>query len=108
MTSTPEAAPPTDQPRPRRLVGRTAIVTGGSGGLGSAFSLALANAGANVAVAFIGNPAPAQTLVAQIQALGAKSIALEADITDPAAVKAMLSLPVFGGRSRSSRRSRFL
>lgn len=74
-----------------KLEGKTAIVTGGSGGLGSAFSLALAGAGANVGVAFIGNPAPAQDLVAQIQALGVKSSALEADITDPAAVKAMFA-----------------
>ncbi len=74
-----------------KLAGKTAIVTGGSGGLGSAFSLALAGAGANVGVAFIGNPSPAQALVAQIQALGVKSIALEADITDPAAVKAMFA-----------------
>jgi glucose 1-dehydrogenase len=75
----------------RKLEGKTAIVTGGSGGLGSAFSLALANAGANVGVAFIGNPAPANELVLQIQALGVKSIALEADITDPAAVKAIFA-----------------
>ena len=75
----------------KSLEGKTAIVTGGAGGLGTAFSLALANAGANVGVAFIGNPAPAQALVQQIQALGVKSITLEADITDPAAVKAMFT-----------------
>ena len=75
----------------KSLEGKTAIVTGGAGGLGTAFSLALANAGANVGVAFIGNPAPAQALVQQIQALSVKSITLEADITDPAAVKAMFT-----------------
>ena len=75
----------------QKLAGKTALVTGGSGGLGTSFSLALANAGANVGVAYIGNPAPALALVAQIQALGLKSIALETDITDPAAVKAMFA-----------------
>jgi glucose 1-dehydrogenase len=82
-----------------KLSGRNAIVTGGSGGLGTAYCLELAKAGANVGVGYIGKPEAANALVLELQGLGVKAIALEADISDPEKVAAMFSSAeqAFGG-----------
>uniref|UniRef100_J3LST4 Uncharacterized protein n=1 Tax=Oryza brachyantha TaxID=4533 RepID=J3LST4_ORYBR len=47
---------------PMMLHGRVAIVTGGAGGIGSAVSKHLTSLGARVAVAYVGDPAPAKAL----------------------------------------------
>jgi 2-dehydro-3-deoxy-D-gluconate 5-dehydrogenase len=60
------------------LHGRTAIVTGGSRGLGEAMSLALAEAGANVVV--VSSSAKVQETAAKIRAIGRRSLGLEADL----------------------------
>jgi len=62
------------------LTGKTALVTGGNTGLGRAIALALAQAGADVAVTYFSNPGE-QTADA-IRALGRKSLALRLDVTD--------------------------
>lgn len=65
------------------LSGRTAIVTGGNTGLGQAFALALATAGANVFVpSLVTDDGTTERLIA---AVGAESAFLEADITRPGA-----------------------
>ncbi|XP_047086146.1 NADPH-dependent aldehyde reductase-like protein, chloroplastic [Lolium rigidum] len=85
------------------LHGRVAIVTGGAGGIGSAVSKHLASLGARVAVAYVGDPAPAQKLVAGINvAIGTalpRAIAVEADVSDAAQVHALFDAAVaaFGG-----------
>lgn len=88
------------------LHGRVAIVTGGAGGIGSAVSKHLASLGARVAVAYIGDPAPALALVSDINAKhGAgesqqpRAIAIEADVSDAAQVKALFdaAAAAFGG-----------
>src|SRR5258707_90230 len=62
------------------LVGRTALVTGAARGLGRAISLALANAGADVALG-LRNANTGRELVAEIQAMGRKALALQMDVS---------------------------
>jgi 2-deoxy-D-gluconate 3-dehydrogenase len=62
------------------LKGKTALVTGSSRGLGAAIAVALAQAGANLAVH--GSSAPPKATQHKIQALGVDSIALTGDVGD--------------------------
>jgi NAD(P)-dependent dehydrogenase (short-subunit alcohol dehydrogenase family) len=71
------------------LDGKTALVTGGGGGIGRATALAMAHEGARVAVADYMAAGAAET-VAQINAGGGQAITLTGDVTDHKAVKAML------------------
>lgn len=63
------------------LSGKNAIVTGGNTGLGQAFSLALAKAGASVVMPSITPDDPAFN--ALIEAEGVRAVYLEADLTEP-------------------------
>lgn len=86
----------------RPLSGRVAVVTGANHGIGAATAVALAGAGADVGVSFLrlqvadgdpGRPAAyaegrargASDVVAAIQAAGSRAVAVEADLSDPAA-----------------------
>lgn len=62
--------------------GKTAIVTGGSRGLGRAICLELAKGGANVVFCYAGNETAAQETFAACEALGAKAAAVCCDVTD--------------------------
>ncbi len=70
------------------LAGRTALVTGGSSGLGRAMALALAEAGASVVVA-ARRKGELEETVAAIEALGARGASVVADLADPVALEAM-------------------
>jgi NAD(P)-dependent dehydrogenase (short-subunit alcohol dehydrogenase family) len=72
-----------------RLEGKTAIVTGAASGLGKAFALALAAAGAHVALAGRRADRLEETKVA-VQALGQRAIALPTDVTDPDACRRLV------------------
>jgi 3-oxoacyl-[acyl-carrier protein] reductase len=63
------------------LAGKVAIVTGGSGGIGSAICQRLAAAGAAVAVHYGGHADSAHDVVQSIQSQGGKAIALQANLS---------------------------
>ena len=69
------------------LAGRVALVTGGSRGIGRATCLALASRGAAVAVLCRSRIKEAQGVVEQIQAIGGRGLAMEANVLDPEAIK---------------------
>ncbi|QDL06861.1 3-ketoacyl-ACP reductase [Brasilonema octagenarum UFV-E1] len=60
---------------------KVAIVTGSSRGIGRAIALKLAGNGASVVVNYAGNPNKAEEVVAEIENLGVKAIALKADVS---------------------------
>ena len=66
--------------------GKTAVVTGGSRGIGRAVCLELARGGANVVLCYAGNEAAAQETVRAVEALGAKALAVRCDVADAARV----------------------
>ena len=76
------------------LTGRTAVVTGGSRGIGRAVCLELAARGANVVLCYSGSEAAAQETAAACEQLGAKALALRCDVSDAQAVKAMMKQAV--------------
>ena len=72
------------------LTGKTAIVTGGSRGIGRAVSLLLAREGANVAIVYAGNTAAAEETKQQAEALGAAAAVFQCDVADEQAVADMV------------------
>ncbi|GAA4936296.1 3-oxoacyl-[acyl-carrier protein] reductase [Actinomycetospora succinea] len=69
----------------------TALVTGGGTGIGRACSLALHRAGYAVAISYRRSSGDAEATVAEIEADGGRAIAVAADVTDDAAVTAMVA-----------------
>ena len=82
-----------------KLAGKVAIVTGGSRGIGRATCLALAREGAAVVVNHSKSASEADAVVAAIRGNGGDAMAIQADVSDDAAVRAMVGSTVarFGG-----------
>ncbi len=76
---------------PADLLGKTALVTGGSRGIGRAICLELASRGANVAVNYRRRGDAADEVVAGVRDLGRSALAVGADVADKHAVAAMVS-----------------
>ncbi len=72
------------------LKGHVALVTGGSRGIGAAIAMALAEAGAAVAVNYRERVNDAEAVAAKIKATGGRAIAVAADVSQAAAVAAMI------------------
>ncbi len=62
------------------LDGKVAIVTGGSRGIGAAIALKLASYGANVAINYAKSADEAKKIVAEIEKMGCKGLAVQADV----------------------------
>jgi 3-oxoacyl-[acyl-carrier protein] reductase/pteridine reductase len=72
------------------LLGKTALITGGAKRLGRASALALARAGADVAITFSQSVREVQHTVVDLTGIGVRAFALRCDITDEKSVKAMI------------------
>jgi 3-oxoacyl-[acyl-carrier protein] reductase len=73
------------------LKNRVALVTGASRGIGAAIAIALARAGADVAVNFRQRVDAAKTVCGEITALGRKALAVQADVSVAAEVKRLVA-----------------
>lgn len=74
-------------PSPFRLDGQVAFVTGATGGLGAAIVIALARAGADIALADLPTRQVAsEALVADVVALGRRAVAVPIDVTSVASI----------------------
>jgi acetoacetyl-CoA reductase len=83
---------PTSDPDPRApkpLLGRVALITGGSRGLGAAIAKELADAGATIIINYHHGADPAANVVAEIEAAGGTAIAEPADVASYEAVEQM-------------------
>lgn len=80
------------------FAGKTAVVTGGSRGLGRAVCLELAAGGANVVLCYAGHESAANETVAACEALGAKAVAVRCNVVDSGEVKALMdtAMQAFG------------
>jgi 3-oxoacyl-[acyl-carrier protein] reductase len=80
------------------LSGRSAVVTGGSRGIGRAIALRLAAQGADVTFSYRGNVAAAEETAAEIRALGRQALAFQGDVRDPETADGLVkaALEAFG------------
>jgi 3-oxoacyl-[acyl-carrier protein] reductase len=80
------------------LSGKTALVTGGSRGIGKAIALRLAAQGADVAFSYRGNEAAAAATTSEIEGLGRRALAVQADVSDADAAEGLVKavLAAFG------------
>ena len=80
------------------LSGKSAVVTGGSRGIGRAIAIRLATQGADVAFSYRGNEAAAKETAAAIEALGRRALPVQADVSDPEAADTLIktALEAFG------------
>ena len=80
---------PKDPSQPLR--GKACLITGGAKRLGRASALALAQAGADVAITFRNSAREAQHTVVDLASFGVRAFALRCDITSESSVKAMMN-----------------
>ena len=80
------------------LTGKSAVVTGGSRGIGRAIVLRLAAQGADVAFSYRGNAAAAEETALAVRSLGRQAVPVRGDVSDPAAADALIkaALEAFG------------
>lgn len=76
--------------RAKPLHGKTVLITGGARRLGRASALALAEAGADVAITFRTSSREARETVVDLSGFGVRAFALHCDITDEASVRSMM------------------
>ena len=72
------------------LAGKTAFVTGGSRGIGAAIALGLAEAGADVILSYREKQAEAETVAAEIKAMGRKADIVRMDVTSKPDIDAVV------------------
>jgi 3-oxoacyl-[acyl-carrier protein] reductase len=80
------------------LTGKTALVTGGSRGIGKAIVLRLARQGADVAFSYRGNTDAANATAAEVESLGRRSLAVQADAKEQQGAETLVKavLEAFG------------
>ena len=89
------------------LDGKTALITGGSRGIGRAIAERLAADGAAIVINYARSEQLAQEVVKAISAKGGKAIAIQADVSKPAEVRRLFQRSrESDGRPRHRRRQR--
>jgi len=80
------------------LIGKAALVTGGSRGIGKAIGLRFARQGADVAFSYKGNAEAAKATAAEIESIGTRALAIQGDVRDPESAEAVVkaALEAFG------------
>src|SRR5215213_1198338 len=80
------------------LTGKTALVTGGSRGIGRAIALRLATQGADVGFSYRGNESAARATATEIEGLGRRAVPVQADVSDAAVADGLVKsvLDAFG------------
>src|SRR3979490_2120200 len=78
----------------KKLEGKIALITGGSRGIGAAIAKRLAADGANVAITYTKGADAAASVVKEIEGVGRKAIAIQADAADADAVEAAVEKTV--------------
>ena len=78
----------------KKLEGKIALITGGSRGIGAAIAKRLAADGANVAITYTKGAEAAASVVKEIERVGRKAMAIQADAADAGAVKAAVNKTV--------------
>lgn len=73
------------------LTGKTALITGGSRGIGCAASSALAAAGCNIAVNYFQSEREATSIVREIEHSGHRAYAVRADVSIPEEIERMVN-----------------
>jgi 3-oxoacyl-[acyl-carrier protein] reductase/pteridine reductase len=73
--------------RPDSLANRVVLITGAAKRLGRASALAMASAGAQVAITYLHSEREARKVVQELQGGGARALAVRCDVTDPGSVQ---------------------
>ncbi len=73
-----------------RLAGKVALVTGAQQGIGQAIALAYGREGASVVLNYLDQQAAADAMVADMQAMGQRAVAVAGDVSQAAAVRRMI------------------
>ena len=77
-----------------RLQGKVAVVTGAGTGIGQAIAVAFAQAGAAVVVDYVGKVSVSEDTIDKINAMGGKALGVDADISLPDDVNALVQKTV--------------
>ena len=77
-----------------KLEGRVAVVTGASKGIGAGIALRLAADGARVVVNYVRDAKGAEQVVARIRQAGGQATAVQADVSQPSAIKGLFEAAV--------------
>lgn len=77
-----------------KLEGKSALITGGSRGIGRAIAIEFAREGANVAINYRRDETAARQTVAEIERLGGRSVPIQADVSDWSAVSTMVETAI--------------
>jgi glucose 1-dehydrogenase len=74
----------------QRLAGKVALVTGSSRGIGRAIAVRLAQEGADVAINFSRDEAPAREVLTEVEATGRRGIVIKANLANVSEARAMV------------------
>src|SRR5207249_2713860 len=75
----------------KKLVGKVAVVTGASKGIGASIAKALAEEGASVIVNYSSSQQDAERVVAEISARGGRAVAVQGDVSKPTDIERLFS-----------------